>query len=321
MTGMIVSRLIQLPLVLLAIYTATFVLAWAIPGDAVAGDEDKLIDPAVLASIKARYALDDPARFYVEYLDGATGLRWARRSLAGEDAPGPVFDLGPSFTHADWTVNEILASSLGVSITLGLLAVGIALVIGLTAGVIGALRPGSAIDAITLVVALVGVSLPSFVNGTALLMVFPVWLGLGTVGGWGTFADLWLPAFTLSLPYAAYVARLTRLGMIDALRADHVRTARAKGCSAWRVVMKHALKNAFLPVLSYLGPACAFAMTGSFVVEKVFNVPGVGQHFVDAVLGKDLFVIMGVTLVFSALIVTLNLLVDVLYRVVDPRIE
>jgi len=132
--------------------------------------------------------------------------------------------------------------------------------------------------------------------------------------------DAILPAFTLSLPFAAYIARLTRMGMIEALGADYIRTARAKGVPPAKIVTRHALKNAFLPVLSYLGPATAFAMTGSFVVETVFNVPGMGQHFVDAVRNKDLFLIMGVTLVFATILVVLNLVVDVLYRWVDPRI-
>ncbi len=145
--------------------------------------------------------------------------------------------------------------------------------------------------------------------------------GLGEVGSWGDPESIFLPALTLSLPFAAYIARLTRMGMIDVLNADYIRTARAKGVPPVRVVMKHALKNAFLPVLSYLGPAAAFAMTGSFVVEMVFNVPGIGQHFVDAVRNKDLFLIMGVTLIFAGMLVLFNLIVDVLYRWVDPRIE
>jgi len=235
--------------------------------------------------------------------------------------PRYVFDLGPSFKYEDWTVNEIVASSLPVSVSLGLGAIVIALFVGLGAGVVGAVRPNSPIDLITLLVALVGISVPSFVTGTLLLIVGPVALGIGQVGGWGDPLDAVLPAFTLSLPFAAYIARLTRMGMIEALSADYIRTARAKGVSPSSVVVRHALKNAFLPVLSYLGPAAAFAMTGSFVVEMVFNVPGIGQHFVDAVRNKDLFLIMGVTLIFAGMLVVFNLVVDVLYRWVDPRIE
>ncbi|MFG0314629.1 MAG: ABC transporter permease, partial [Phycisphaerales bacterium] len=207
-----------------------------------------------------------------------------------------------------------------VSVALGATAMLIALAIGLTAGVIGALRPGSLADSATLLDALVGISLPNFVVGTVLLLVFPVWLGLGQVARWGSPSDAILPALTLSLPFAAYIARLTRMGMIEQLASDHIRTARAKGLSETRVVLKHALKNAFLPVLSFLGPATAGAMTGSFVVEKVFNVPGIGQHFVNAVHNKDLFLIIGVVLVYATMLILFNLLVDVLYRWVDPRI-
>jgi len=163
--------------------------------------------------------------------------------------------------------------------------------------------------------------MPVFVIGMVLLIIGAVHLGLFPVGGWGDPGHIALPALALSLPFAAYIARLTRTGMIEELQSDHIRTARAKGMPEHVVIFKHALKNAFLPVLSYLGPATAAAMTGSFVVEKVFAVPGVGTHFVDAVLGKDVTLILGVVLVYSTLLVLLNLLVDVLYRWIDPRIE
>jgi oligopeptide transport system permease protein len=302
---MILRRIAQMPLILLAIYTVTFLLAWALPGSAVINEEGRAPPPEVLAAIEARYGLDNPVRFYFTY------LRDVLFSL----------DFGPSLRYPDWTVNQIIASALPVSIALGLTSILIATVLGLAAGVIGALKPNSWADFATLALALIGISLPTFVIGAVLLIVFPVWLGLGRVGGWGTPGDLLLPAFTLSLPFAAYIARLTRLGMIETLSADYIRTARAKGLSDRAVVLKHALKNAFLPVMSYLGPAAAAAMTGSFVIEKVFNVPGIGQHFVNGVLNKDLFLIMGVVLVYATILIFLNLAVDVLYRWIDPRIE
>ena len=305
MTPMILRRILQMPLILLAIYTVTFLLAWALPGSAVINEEGRAPPPEVLAAIEARYGLDNPVRFYFTY------LRDVLFSL----------DFGPSLRYPDWTVNQIIASALPVSIALGLTSILIATVLGLAAGVIGALKPNSWADFATLALALIGISLPTFVIGAVLLIVFPVWLGVGRVGGWGTPADLLLPAFTLSLPFAAYIARLTRLGMIETLSADYIRTARAKGLSERTVVLKHALKNAFLPVMSYLGPAAAAAMTGSFVIEKVFNVPGIGQHFVNGVLNKDLFLIMGVVLVYATILIFLNLAVDVLYRWIDPRIE
>ena len=218
-------------------------------------------------------------------------------------------------------MNEILAAGLPVSMSLGLTAILLACAIGLTAGVIGAVRPGTLADLATLLVALVGISLPTFVIGTVLLVVFSVQLEIFPVGGWGGFSHLVLPAVTLSLPFAAYIARLTRFGMIEQLEAEYIRTARAKGLAEWKVVLKHALKNAFLPVLSYLGPAAAIALTGSFVVEKVFAVPGIGTHFVDAVLSKDLTLIMGVVLTYATMLILFNLVVDVLYRWVDPRIS
>jgi oligopeptide transport system permease protein len=302
---MIVRRLLQMPFILLTIYTATFLLAWALPGSAVVNDEGRAPPPEVLAAIEARYGLDNPVRFYFSYLRDV------------------VFhlDFGPSLRYPDWTVNQIVASALPVSIALGLTAILIATVIGLAAGVIGALKPNSWADFATLALALIGISLPTFVIGAVLLILFPVWLGIGSVGGWGSIGDLFLPAFTLSLPFAAYIARLTRLGMIETLGADYIRTARAKGLSRNQIVLKHALKNAFLPVMSYLGPAAAAAMTGSFVIEKVFNVPGIGQHFVNGVLNKDLFLIMGVVLIYATILIVFNLAVDVLYRWIDPRIE
>ena len=322
MISMILRRLAILPFILLVIYTVTFLLAWSLPGEAVINDEGRQPPPAVLDAINAQYNLDSAPKFYMQYIYNATGAHWVVDRLnGGTVTQTTVFDLGPSFRNENWNVNEIIADSLPVSIVLGLSAIFMAVVIGLVAGMIGAVKPNSLADLGTLVVALVGISLPSFVIGTVLLIAFPVWLGVGSVGKWGGIGDIFLPAFSLSLPFAAYIARLTRMGMIDVLNADYIRTARAKGVSRQQVILKHALKNAFLPVLSYLGPATAFAMTGSFVVERVFNIPGMGQHFVDAVQAKDLFVIMGVTLVFATILILLNLVVDVLYRWVDPRIE
>jgi oligopeptide transport system permease protein len=317
-------RLLQLPLIVLAVYTITFLLAWALPGSAVINDEGRAPPPAVLEAMERQYNLDNPVVFYTEYLAGATGARWllGRIGLAEPRPPGsPVFDLGPSLRYEDWTVNEIIAGTLPVSIVLGLAAILIATVLGVAAGVLGALRPGSPLDLATLALAMIGVSIPTFVIGAVLLIVFPVWLGIGAVGAWGSPGDVILPAVTLSLPFAAYIARLTRLGMIEQLQADYVRTARAKGLSERSVVLRHALRNAILPVVSYLGPAAAFAMTGSFVVEQVFNVPGIGQHFVSAVRNKDLFLIMGIVLIYSTMLTVFNLLVDVFYSFVDPRIR
>lgn len=335
MLTLIARRLLQLPIIALVIYTLTLALAWAIPGNPLENPEGRRPPAAVVEAMKRQYNLDSFSRFYVSYLDNASGARYVRDRLSGriaeegaaaaavgQAAPTRyVFDLGPSLKNPDWRVNQIIADSLPVSMTLGLAAILIAVVIGVTAGVVGAARPNSIADVGTLVIALAGISLPSFVIGTTLVLIFPVWLGIGQLGGWGKVSNVILPAITLSLPYAAYIARLTRMGMVEHLKADFIRTARAKGLGEGKVMLKHALKNAFLPVLSYLGPATALAMTGSFIVEKVFNVPGMGQHFVNGVLNKDLFLIMGVVLIFSTLLILFNLAVDVLYRWVDPRIE
>lgn len=309
-------RLVQLPVILLVIYTITFMLAWLIPGNPLEKPEGRRPPPEIVEAMQARYDLDSPISFYFEYLGGMTGVHWIQNG--GE---GPVIDFGPSLRHENWTVNEILASQLPVSIVLGLSAMVLACFIGILSGILGAMRPGSWIDLSTLLLALIGISLPAFVTGTILLVVFSVSLNLFPVGGWGGFSHIFLPAVALSLPFAAYIARLVRIGMLEELQSDYIRTARAKGLPERIVIFKHALKNAFLPVLSYLGPATAAAMTGSFVVEKVFAVPGIGTHFVDAVLGKDVTLITGVVLVYSTLLILFNLLVDVLYRMVDPRIQ
>jgi oligopeptide transport system permease protein len=313
MTRLIFWRLVQLPFLLLVIYTVTFLLAWGTPGNPLER-EGRQPDPVVQEAMRAQYNLDDPWALYWQYLGDATGLRPLWREGVWR------MDFGPSLDYQNWRVGQVLAEALPVSIQLGLAAILLALFLGVGTGVLGAIRRGGVLDATTLGLALLGISLPTFVTGSALLLVFSLQLQWVPIG-WGTPMQILLPALTLSLPFAAYIARLTRMGMIDVLSADHIRTAWAKGVSAPRVILRHALKVAFLPVLSFLGPAAAAAMTGSFVVEKVFNIPGMGEHFVNAVLNKDLFLIMGVVLVYSSILIVFNLLVDIAYSLVDPRIE
>ncbi|MDX2148717.1 MAG: ABC transporter permease [Planctomycetota bacterium] len=342
MLGLIVRRLLQLPLILLAVYTLTLALAWAVPGNPLERPEGRRPPAEVAAAMRAQYKLDNFWAFYVSYLDSATGLRYFREHVLAtdqkrSDAEGgpsiappaanratpnrPIFDLGPSLHYRDQRVHEIIASSLPASMLVGGLAILLALLIGVPAGVASAARPNSWVDAATRLLALAGISIPSFVIAMALLLIFAVELGWLPVASWGGLAGLILPSFTLCLPFAAYITRLTRLGMLEQLGADYIRTARAKGVSNMGVLTRHALKNAILPVVSYLGPATAFAVTGSFVVERVFSIPGMGQHFVAAVQNKDLFLIIGVVLVYSSLLILLNLAVDVAYRWIDPRIE
>jgi len=187
--------------------------------------------------------------------------------------------------------------------------------------VTAAVRRGGLLDVVSLGLALVGVSLPAFVAAGLLIVIFSDWLHWLPGGGWGELRQMVLPALALALMPMAYIARLTRVSMLDTLGNDFIRTARAKGLPRWTVVWKHAFRNAFLPVFTYLGPATAYAMTGSFVVETVFNIPGLGQHFVNGVKNRDQTLILGTVLVYAAFLLTLNLLVDIGYAVVDPRIE
>jgi len=333
MMTIILRRLLALPIILLIVYSITLTLAWAVPGNPLENPE-KRPKPEVIEQMNKQYNLDSFPRFYVSYLSNATGYQYAKDFFSGQmkrerelsDQLGipvparPIFDFGPSLKYDDATVNEIIRDTLPVSVTLGASAILIALFIGVGAGVIGAVKPNSFLDLSTLAVSMVGISLPGFVIGTLMLLVFAIKLDWFPIGEWGTPKSIVLPALTLSLPFAAYIARLTRMGMIDSLSADYIRTARAKGAAEYSVLLKHALKNAFLPVLSFLGPATAMAMTGSFVIERVFTVPGMGEHFVNAVQNKDLFLIIGVVLVFATMLIVFNLVVDVLYRWVDPRI-
>ncbi|MDG2422882.1 MAG: ABC transporter permease [Phycisphaerales bacterium] len=316
MTRLLLKRLVQLPIILLAVYTLTFMLTWLIPGSPLEKSEARQPPPEVVAAMESQYRLDDPWYFYWDYLGNATGVSW----ILGE-RNGPIVDLGPSLRHENWNVNEILAAQLPVSMTLGLLAMLMACIIGIITGTMAAAKPGSWLDLLSLLIALIGISLPAFVTGTALLLVGGLWLDWFPVSGWGRPTHMILPALALSLPFAAYIGRLIRAGMLEQMASDHVRTLRALGLPERTILLRHCLRNAFLPVLSYLGPATAAAMTGSFVVERVFAVPGVGNHFIEAVLGKDITLIMGVVLVYSALLVIFNLLVDLLYGWLDPRIR
>jgi oligopeptide transport system permease protein len=308
-------RLLQVPIILLAIYTIAFSLAWLAPGNPLSQPDGRRPLPEIEEAMRKRYKLDDPVEFYFDYLGKATGVSWV---LGYADRP---FDLGPSLKQPGWSVNEILVDGVPVSLTIGLAAMLLALGVGLSAGIIGALRPGTITAGSTELLAVAGISLPGFVVSALLLVVFAAKLRVAPVGGWTGIQSMLLPAIALSLPFAAYIARLSRTSLLEQMSTDHLRTARAKGLSRSQALVRHALKNAFLPVLSYLGPATAAAVTGSFVVERVFSVPGIGQHFVDGVISKDITLIMGVVLVFSTLLVLLNLAVDVLYAWVDPRID
>jgi oligopeptide transport system permease protein len=311
MVRLIIWRLIQLPFILAIIFIVTFALAWMVPGNPLEWAESKRPPPEIAEAMKRQYNLHSSRAFALSYLRGIF--------IGSERYPAP--DFGPSLQYQEQRVSHIISESLSVSVQLGIAALVVALILGTTAGVIGALWPKSVLDLSSLAVALVGISLPSFVTGSILLVVFAGALRLFPVGGWGSPQQFILPAITLGIAPAAYIARLIRLGLADIMSRDFIRTARAKGLSRQRALFSHAMKVALLPVLSFMGPAAAATMTGSFVVEKIFNVPGIGQHFVSAVISKDLFLILGVVLTFSTMLVLFNLIVDVAYAWFDPRIE
>lgn len=304
MLHLIASRLLQLPLILAVVFAVTFSLVWVMPGSPLDRKGERQLAPEVRRAMEARYNLDSRSAFVTGYLGGL--------------AKG---DFGPSLQYRGRTVAEILGQGLPVSMSLGVAALAVALFLGTLAGVAGALRPGSLFDGGSLGLTLIGISLPSFVTGTVLLVVFAGLLRWLPTGSWEGPQSVILPALTLGLAPAAYIARLIRLGLADIMASDYVRTARAKGVSHRRAVFRHALKVAYLPVLSFLGPAAASVMTGSFVVEKVFNLPGVGEYFVQSVLNKDQFLILGIVLVYATLLIVFNLIVDVAYAWLDPRIE
>ena len=230
-------------------------------------------------------------------------------------------DFGPSFTYADYTVSELIMTGFPVSLRIGLSAMILALLSGLTLGCIAALRQNSRIDYVVMSFAMTGIVIPNFVMAPLLTLIFGVYLRLLPVGGYGGIEYLVLPVIALSLPQVAYIARLSRASMIETLRADYIRTARAKGAGDLRVVMRHAFKGALLPVVSYLGPATANIITGSVVIEQIFGIPGIGRYFVQGALNRDYTLVMGVVIFFAVLIIFFNLLVDLIYGLLDPRVR
>ncbi len=304
MARFIAWRIVQLPLILAIIYVITFALVWIVPGSPYENN-DRALSEAAKNDLKARFHAQTWHQFLTYY-----PWRIVRHG-----------DFGPSLSYEGWSVNDILRSSLPVSMGLGLVAIWIALIGGCGVGVLAAMRRGSVLDFASLAIALMGISLPAFVVAGMLIVVFSDWLRWFPAGGWGEFRQLVLPGVALALMPMAYIARLTRVSMLDTLGNDYIRTARAKGLSQTAVIWKHAFRNAFLPVFTYLGPATAYAMTGSFVVETVFNIPGLGQHFVNGVKNRDQTLILGTVLVYAAFLLGLNLMVDIGYAFVDPRIE
>jgi len=265
--------------------------------------------PEVLANINKVYHLDEPLpKQYVRYLGNM---------LRG--------DLGPSFRYKDYTVNDLIGNTMPNSLILGITALCSALVFGLLVGLVSAVKRNSIADYASMSVAVIGISIPLFVVGPLLMLLFAVKLKWLPTSGWITgrqgLKTLIMPALALSLPYFAYIARLSRASVLEVLRSDYIRTAYAKGLSYPVVLFKHALKGAMLPVISYLGPAFAGIITGSVVIEKIFLVPGLGTFFVQSALNRDYTLIMGTVVMYSIILILMNFVVDILYAVIDPRIS
>lgn len=267
--------------------------------------QERQVSATVLEQMNAYYGLDDPLPVqYVNYL----------RNLLR-------FDLGPSFTYPTESVNEVIARAFPYSLTIGLLALLIALGMGIPFGIIAALRQNTASDYIPMSLAMGGICIPTFVMGPILAIVFGLWLGWANVAGWSGIGDAILPALTLGLYFGAYIARLTRGGMLEVFSQDFIRTARSKGVPERTVVLRHALKGGLLPVVTFLGPAFAGLISGSFVVEKVFQLPGLGSEFVKAAFNRDYSLIMGTVLFYAVLIILLNLIVDIVQVMLNPKMK
>lgn len=287
------------------IVTVAFFLIRLAPGGPF--DEEQALAPEVKANLERAYGLDRPIlEQYVRYL--------------GALASG---DLGPSMRLRDFTVNELIATGLPVSLTLGIAAVALAVLLGVPLGAYAALRRNRAGDHLVMGAAALGIAVPVYVVAPLAALVFGVYLKWLPVAGWqpGTIRDAILPVVALALPTLAYVARLMRGSLLEVLRLPHVRTARAKGLSPSAVLWRHAMPPAFLPVLSYLGPAAAATLTGSLVVETIFGLPGMGRYLVQGALNRDYTLVMGKVIVYAGLILALNLAVDLLYGVLDPRVR
>jgi oligopeptide transport system permease protein len=299
----LINRLLGTFLVLLAAVTLTFFLVRLAPGGPFT--EEKSFPEEAIARLNAHYGLDRPILVqYGRYLGGV---------LRG--------DLGPSFQYPNRTVNEIIADAFPVSLELGAWAMLFALAVGLGAGILASLRPNTWVDHVPMGLAMTGICVPSFVLGPLLVLGLGLGLGWFNAAGWNTPGDRILPALTLGSAYAAYIARLTRGGMLEVLPRDFIRTARAKGLSEPAVIVRHALKPGLFAVVSFLGPATAGIITGSFVVETVFHIPGLGKMFVTGAFNRDYTLVLGLVVFYAGLVAVFNTLVDLLLGLLDPRLR
>lgn len=296
------KRLIGACIVLWAVITITFGLMYAIPGGPFT--QEKKLPPAVMATVEARYHLDEPLwDQYVDYVRHAA-----------------VLDLGPSYKYPGKTVNDIIAETLPVSAELGLISLLLAIGAGILAGMAAAWYKNTWVDYGMMIGATLGVSVPSFILAAVLIQLFAFTWPVLPAALWKGPAYVILPALALAAQPTAFIMRLTRSSLVDALGQDYIRTARSRGIGPWSLLYRHALRNALLPVVSYIGPLAAALMTGSFIVETIFAIPGLGRHFVTSIYNRDYTVILGITIFYSFLIMMMNLLVDIIYPLLDPRI-
>ncbi len=304
MISLILRRLGTAIPVLLAVITLTFVMVHSAPGGPF--DEEKAVSPEVLVQLNERYNLNEP--LVVQYFD------YLGNVLQG--------DFGPSFRYPSRSVTELISIGLPITFELALYAILFALMLGIIAGVISSLRPNTAYDYVPMTIAMAGICIPSIVLGPSLTLIFGIQLNWLPVTGWGDIpGDKVLPTITLGTAYAAYCARLTRGGMLEILNQDFIRTARAKGLSEFRVVVVHALRGGLTPVIAFLGPAMAGLLAGSFVVETIFGIPGLGRFYVEAAFNRDYTMILGTSIFFSCLIISFNLLSDLVAASLNPKLR
>ena len=304
MISLILRRLGTAIPVLLTVITLTFVMVHSAPGGPF--DEEKAVSPEVLVKLNERYNLNEP--LVVQYFD------YLGNVLQG--------DFGPSFRYPSRSVTELISIGLPITFELALYAILFALMLGIIAGVISSLRPNTAYDYVPMTIAMAGICIPSIVLGPSLTLIFGIQLNWLPVTGWGDIpGDKVLPTITLGTAYAAYCARLTRGGMLEILNQDFIRTARAKGLSEFRVVVVHALRGGLTPVIAFLGPAMAGLLAGSFVVETIFGIPGLGRFYVEAAFNRDYTMILGTSIFFSCLIISFNLLSDLVAASLNPKLR
>lgn len=297
------ERFLSMLLVIFIIVSATFLLMHSIPGGPFTGE--KSLPEAVMKNIMERYHLNDP--LWKQYTDYMVNI------IQG--------DFGPSFKYEDRTVNQIISDGLPISATLGFFAASFALIVGIPAGIIAALRQNKWPDYLVMFGATIGISVPNFITATLLIYIFALKLDLLPAAMWGEPSQIVMPAIALAALPTAVIARLTRSSMLEVLSQDYIRTAKAKGLATFTIIQRHALKNALMPVVTYLGPMVAFILLGSFVIESIFAIPGLGRYFVMSIYNRDYTVILGITIFDAVMLVFLNFLVDIIYVFLDPRIK